>query len=179
MVWRAHIEADDVAHLVDKQWIGGQFEGFRTVRLQAEGAPDALDAGGGNPARSRHSLREAPMSSALRHRLQGCATITASTLVSSIERGTPGRGSSRRPSSRCAMKRARHLHTVCGVTPSFLATTWLGSPAAQASTMRARNAKACAVVRRLAKLRSVSSSASLKAENRQRTTHDPAPQIRS
>ena len=101
MVWRAHIEADDVAHLVDKQWIGGQFEGFRTVRLQAEGAPDALDAGGGNPARSRHPSR-APMSSALRHRLQ-VATITASTLVSLIERGTPGRGSSRRPSSRCAM----------------------------------------------------------------------------
>ena len=44
MVWRTHIEADDVAHLVDKQWIGGQFEGFLTVRLQAEGAPDALDA---------------------------------------------------------------------------------------------------------------------------------------
>ena len=71
MVWRAHIEADDVAHLVDKQWIGGQFEGFRTVRLQAEGAPDALDAGGGNPARSRHPAR-APMSSALWHRLQCC-----------------------------------------------------------------------------------------------------------
>jgi hypothetical protein len=92
------------------------------------------------------------------------ATITASTLASSIERGTPGRGSSWRPSSRCATKRARHLHTVCGVTPSFLATTWLGSPAAQASTMRARNAKAWAVVRRLAKLRSVSSSASLKVK---------------
>src|SRR6202044_1311945 len=71
MVWRAHVETDDVAHLVDEQWIGGQFEGFRTVRLQAEGAPDALDAGGGNPARSRHPSR-APMSGALRHRLPGC-----------------------------------------------------------------------------------------------------------
>jgi hypothetical protein len=30
-----------------------------------------MDAGGGNPARSRHPSR-APMSSALRHRLQGC-----------------------------------------------------------------------------------------------------------
>jgi hypothetical protein len=50
------------------------------------------------------------------------------------------------------------------VMPSFLATTWLGSPAAQASTMRARKAKAWAVVRRLAKLRSVSSSASLKVK---------------
>jgi hypothetical protein len=37
----------------------------------------------------------------------------------------------------------------------------LGSPAAQASTMRARNAKAWAVVRRLAKLRRESSSAAL------------------
>ena len=33
-----HIEADDVAHLVDKQWIGGQFEGFRTrPRLRRRG----------------------------------------------------------------------------------------------------------------------------------------------
>src|SRR5215468_3167381 len=71
MVWRAHIETDDVAHLIDEQWIGGQFEGFRTLRLQTEGAPDALDAGGGNPARPRHPSR-APMSGALRHRLQGC-----------------------------------------------------------------------------------------------------------
>ena len=77
------------------------------------------------------------------------------------------------------MKRARHLHTVCGVTSSFLATTWLGSPAAQPSTMRARNAKAWAVVRRLAKLPKRFLFSLAQSENRQRTTHDPAPQIRS
>src|SRR3984957_18830358 len=177
MVGRAHIEADDVAHLVDKQRIGGQLKGLGTVRLQAEGAPDALDAGGGNSARARHTSRT-PMGSAPRHRLQGCDDHRLDFGI--VDRARHAR-------TRLVMeavqplraKRARHLHTVCGVTPSFLATTWLGSPAAQASTMRARNAKAWAVVRRLAKLRSVSSSALAQSENRQRTTHDPAPQIRS
>ena len=55
--------------------------GARTVRgrpglnsARERGAPElpaALDAGGGNPARSRHPAR-APMSSALWHRLQCC-----------------------------------------------------------------------------------------------------------
>ena len=40
--------------------------------------------------------------------------ITASTLVSLIERGMPERGSSRRPSSRCAMKRVAIRDTVWG-----------------------------------------------------------------
>ena len=177
MVWRAHIEADDVAHLVDEQRIGGQLEGFRTVRLQAEGAPDALDAGGGNPARARHTSRT-PMGSALRHRLQGCDDHRLDFGI--VDRARHAR-------TRLVMeavqplreKRARHLHTVCGVTPSFPATTWLGSPAAQASTMRARNAKAWAVVRRLAKLRSVSSSASLKVKTDKGRPMISAPQIRS
>ena len=122
MVWRAHIEADDVAHLVDKQWIGGQFEGFRTVRLQAEGAPDALDAGGGNPARSRHPAR-APMSSALWHRLQCCDDHRFDFGI--IDRARTRTFSLWKLFIRCAMKRARYSHIVCGVTLSFLATICL------------------------------------------------------
>jgi hypothetical protein len=37
-------ESDNVTHLVRKQRIGGELEGFGPMLLQAEGAPDAADA---------------------------------------------------------------------------------------------------------------------------------------
>ena len=40
------VEPNDVAHLVDKQRVGRQFEGFDAVRLQSEGPPDATHARG-------------------------------------------------------------------------------------------------------------------------------------
>jgi hypothetical protein len=49
---------------------------------------------------------------------------------------------------RCATKRRRHLPTVCAVTHSRAATALLLRPAAQPNTMRARDARACAVLRR-------------------------------
>lgn len=39
--------------------------------------------------------------------------MTASTCVSLIVRGAPGRGASSSPSSRCSTNRARHFDTVC------------------------------------------------------------------
>lgn len=69
MIGRAHIEPDNVAHLGDEQRVGGELEGLGTVRLQAEGAPDALHARGGDAAAARHRSR-APMGGALRHGLQ-------------------------------------------------------------------------------------------------------------
>jgi hypothetical protein len=74
--------------------------------------------------------------------------ITASIRASSIVRGVPDRGSSRRPSSRCSTKRRRHLPTVSGSIPRRDATTLLCSPSAQARMIRARCAKPCAVLRR-------------------------------
>src|SRR5258708_503306 len=41
--WR-HVEPDDIAHLGDEIGIGRKLEAFHPVRLQAEGAPDALHA---------------------------------------------------------------------------------------------------------------------------------------
>jgi hypothetical protein len=38
MVWRVEVQPDNVAHLVDKPRIAGQFKGFQAVRLQAKGA---------------------------------------------------------------------------------------------------------------------------------------------
>jgi hypothetical protein len=40
---RVDIETDDVAQLVDETRVGGEFELFHPVRLQAVRAPDALD----------------------------------------------------------------------------------------------------------------------------------------
>ena len=87
-------------------------------------------------------------------------TTTSSTWASVMVRGTPGRGSSLSPSSRARRKRLRHLATVPRLTPSRAATAMLGPPSAQASTIRARKASPCAVVRRLAQLPSVRRSAS-------------------
>jgi len=50
-------------------------------------------------------------------------TITASIRASSSVRGVPDRGSSRRPSSRCAMNRRRHLPTVSRSNPIRSAMT--------------------------------------------------------
>jgi hypothetical protein len=75
-------------------------------------------------------------------------TMTLSTLASSILRGTPGRGSSSSPLRPRSTKRRRHFPTVCAVTRSRAATALLLRPAAQPNTIRARNAKACAVLRR-------------------------------
>jgi len=81
-------------------------------------------------------------------RLSSVCTMTFSTLASSIFRGAPGRGSSSSPSRPRSTKRRRHLPKVCAVTRSRAATALLLRPAAQPSTIRARNAKACAVLRR-------------------------------
>jgi hypothetical protein len=82
--------------------------------------------------------------------LSSVCTMTLSTLASSIWRGAPGRGSSSRPSRPRSTKRRRHLPTVCGVTRSRAAIALLLRPAGRPSTIRARNAKACAVLRRCA-----------------------------
>ncbi len=72
-------------------------------------------------------------------------TITASTCASVIVRGAPGRGSSYKPSIRCARNRWRHLQTVVCDRCSRRATTVLSWRAAHANTMRARRAGPAAV----------------------------------
>src|SRR5262245_39051398 len=86
---------------------------------------------------------------------------TSSTAASPTVRGAPGRGSSSRPSTRFVMKRLRHLPTVCFVSRSSRATCVLVLAPAARSTMRARCAKACAVVGRRAHRSSVARSSSL------------------
>ena len=78
------------------------------------------------------------------------ATITRSMSASLTVRGAPGRGSSSRPSSPAWIKRARHLPTVWGVTPTRSATARLLMPCPDSRIIRARRAGPFAlVVRRL------------------------------
>jgi DDE domain len=64
---------------------------------------------------------------------------TRSTSVSVILRGAPGRGSSRSPSRRRSQNRARHLPTICLVTPISCPTTVLVLPSAHARIDRDGN----------------------------------------
>src|SRR6266702_3421202 len=87
-------------------------------------------------------------------------TTTSSTWASVMVRGTPGRGSSVNPSSRSCRNRARHLPTVMRLTPNRAATAMLLPPWAHASTIRARSARPCAVLRRLAQFSNLRRSSS-------------------
>ena len=88
-------------------------------------------------------------------------TTTSSIFASAIVRGTPGRGSSLSPANRCLMNRLRHLPTVSRVIRNSAATATLVFPSAHISTMRARWARPCAVLRRLAHPCNVRRSASV------------------
>ena len=87
-------------------------------------------------------------------------TTTSPTCASVMERGTPGRGSSVSPSRRNSRKRPRQRATVRRSTRSRAATATLLPPSAQASTIRARSASPCAVLRRFTQFSSVRRSSS-------------------
>ena len=65
VIGRVHIQAHDVAHLLDQQRIGRQLESIGTMRLQAEGTPNPADrhpaesGGFGQSARAPMRLRRA------------------------------------------------------------------------------------------------------------------------
>src|SRR3989475_3678411 len=93
--------------------------------------------------------------------LSSVSRTTCSTCSSVIFRGAPGRGSSSSPATRFATNRRRQRPTVWRVTRASTATALLSRPLTHASTMRARCARACAVVGRRAQRSSVSRSSSL------------------
>jgi hypothetical protein len=90
-------------------------------------------------------------------------TTICLTLSSLILRGAPGRGSSKGPSRRSAMKRRRHLPTFALLKPRRVATDsfegW--SLAAHDSTILVRSANACAALRGLLKRSGAIRSSSL------------------
>jgi hypothetical protein len=86
------------------------------------------------------------------------ATITASTCSPVIVSGRPDRSSSDNPPSPAAMNRDRHFPAVAAWQPSAAATSLLSLPSAQASTIFARSASACADLARRACRSSVARS---------------------
>jgi hypothetical protein len=89
------------------------------------------------------------------------AVTTASTCLSVIDRGAPGRGSSKSPSSRLVRNLSRHLHTVAAVIFSRFATASLDSPAPHPNTIRARMAIACVDFGRAASISNFSFSSAV------------------
>ncbi len=88
-------------------------------------------------------------------------TTTSSTWASVIMRGTPGLGSSLSPANRSRTNRLRHRPTVSRVIPISAATALFVVLSAHLNTMRARCARPCAVLRRLAHPSSVCRSVSV------------------
>ena len=92
--------------------------------------------------KARLRVRKAPEDEKLRMRIVlGCADGESGTVI--------------------AQRLHTTVQTVCCVTRWRAATTLLSRPSAHASTMRARRAKACAVLRRLANAISCSRSVAL------------------
>ena len=85
-------------------------------------------------------------------------TMTASTTSSLMRRGAPLRGSSSRPATPSATNRERHLPTVALVRRSSRATWLFEQPLLQRSTISARTAKPCAVLRRVVQRSNVARS---------------------
>src|SRR4029078_9620856 len=88
-----------------------------------------------------------------------------STCSSVIVRGAPGRGSSSKPATPLARNRRRQRPTVNRFTRASRAITVSAWPVLQASTIRARNASACAVVGRDAHRCSVVVSSAVSTTN--------------
>ena len=152
------IAPHDIAHLRDEQWVGRELAPLAPVRLQAERAPAAThrrlaqaDCLGHPPGAPSRDVRRR----LLKRRGDGPFDVGVADPA-----GAPTRGSSSRPSNRRAAKRFRRVPTLTRCTPN----SWASCPcatsgrSAQASTMRTRSARACAVLRRRVRRSSVARS---------------------
>jgi hypothetical protein len=149
---RGQVQAHHVAVLVDQQRVRGDLEGFGAPGLQPERQMRCTLVGEMPTGRAGSRFDQCVPSSGTSSRVR---TTTSSTWASVMVRGTPGPGSSVNPSSRRRANRERHLATAPRLTPSRAATAMFGPTSAQASTIRARNARPCAVLRRLAQFSNV------------------------
>ena len=113
------------------------------------------------------------------------AISTSSTWSSRIEGGRPGRGSSTSPSSRWATNRPRQRVTGPRITRNSAATCLFVAPSAQASTIFARSANACAVFARrdhrvsCSRSASVSTSSAFGRPGRGHRSSRPRPRLRT
>ena len=80
---RRKIQADDIANLFHKQWIGGQLEGLGPMRLQTKGAPDAMDRRRRLAAHRRHRA-QAPVGRPFGSRFQRAPDGLCNRLVADL-----------------------------------------------------------------------------------------------
>jgi hypothetical protein len=92
---RRHVEPNHIAYLGHEVRVGRKLEALLPVRLQAERPPYALHRRGRKTAARRHATGT-PMRRAFRLAFQRGHSMRASSMV----RGAPERGSSRKPSQR-------------------------------------------------------------------------------
>ncbi len=162
LVRRIEVEAHDVSDLVDEQRVRGELEGLAPMRLKPKGTQIRVIALWLSPTRlAIERVLQCVASLGLLSRVR---VTTRSTAASLILRGAPGRGSSSSPSALFSKNRPRHFPTVPRLICRRCATSMSKPPSAHARTMRARSAKACAVVRRATQLSSVRRSSGVKAK---------------
>jgi hypothetical protein len=157
MSGRCYIEANNIAHLVNKIGIGGEPFDFAqeslecafTVGLKAKGAPDSLHRRDRQTARPGHSART-PVRGIRWQALQRFDDHGFDPGIINRARRTRTRLVTQaiKPVSQEAPTPLADRNRIM---PNCAATSLLCKPDAQPSTIRARIAKACAVFRRFAK----------------------------
>jgi hypothetical protein len=157
------VQANNVVDLLDEQRVGGQLEpparcGLRSTVLQIRPIVDLL-----NPVRS--AIFDRVQCVALAGVDSNVAITTSSTCSALITGGRPGRASLTSPSKRSSTNRERHFPTVAAAHPSCTAAVLLSTPAAHASTIRDRNASACADFRRRDQRSNCSCSSSVRTSS--------------
>src|SRR5512139_873243 len=159
-VRRVQVQPHDITHLLHKERIGGQFEGFRAVRLQSKHPEKPVRHRGCHPvsAANPRTLQWVPSLGFVCRAL----VIRAATSSSSRPRGLPERSSSCSPCKRLARKRFLHVPTVEGVTPRRVAIVAFGTPSAASNTILARRTRPAGRLRDRTMLCSCSRSSVLK-----------------
>ena len=156
---RIQVQPDDVADLVDELWVIADLEGVDQVRLEPECLPDPTHGRFRQPRLLGHR-RPRPVGGVGGLALQRGHHHRFDLLVADRAGSTRARLVGQ-PVEPFFTNRCRHLHTVCGHTPTSAATSLLDLPAAQPNTIRHRCASACEDFARRAHRCNVSRSSSV------------------
>jgi hypothetical protein len=140
--WR-YIQPHNIARFLNEERISRKFERLAALRLESERAPHSRNGRLRNISRVLRCVL-------LFGRDVSVLAMISSARSSSTFRDGPDRGASV-PRIRSSRKRSRHLPTVTNEIPSFSATSVFVRPSAHLRPIFARNAKACAGLRRRTK----------------------------
>jgi Sulfatase len=85
MFGRINVQPHDVPHFLDQQWVWRQLKRLATMRLQAEGSPNAVDSHAAHPRRLRH-IPYAPVRRPARLRFQRANDHSFNLFVGNLAR---------------------------------------------------------------------------------------------